>query len=167
MLLPLMRLLAVLLATALLSLVLACGDDDDEVDEQPTVAVPQDTAPPPSPELAQQPQPAQQLDASLSLVADGVISINVVAAAFTPNRWGVSLGETATILVVNADTQQHNLRIAGLDGQYNTQDDAVTAPETVGAGETGELTFVPQVAGNYTFRCDFHPDTMGGQIEVD
>ncbi len=58
------------------------------------------------------------------------------------------------------------MSIAGLDGEYETQDDAVTDPEALQPGESGELTFVPQVAGNYTFRCDFHPANMGGQIEV-
>ena len=33
-------------------------------------------------------------------------------------------------------------------------------------GETGELIFSPLVPGAYSFRCDFHPDQMGGRIEV-
>ncbi len=97
---------------------------------------------------------------------DRVISIGISELKFSPNRWSIVLDEPITIRVTNNDSQQHNLRIAGLDGEYETQDDAVTDPEALQPGESGELTFVPQVAGNYTFRCDFHPANMGGQIEV-
>jgi len=59
------------------------------------------------------------------------------------------------------------LRIAGLDGQFDTEDDAVANPSQIeGGGGVGELTFAPLAAGAYSFRCDFHPTTMGGQIVV-
>jgi plastocyanin len=154
------------LATVLVTSLCACGGDDD-VDVEPTVAVPQDTAPAPSLELGAQPEPSQPLDEQASPAQDGIITIEIKEARFGPNRWSMSLGETATIRVTNGDTQQHNMHIAGLDGEYDSQDDAVTVPEALGAGDIGELTFVPQVAGNYTFRCDFHPASMGGRIEVE
>jgi len=147
----------------------ACGGDEDgnEVASGPTVDVPQDTAPAPSPVLQTQPDPAQQLDEQASLAADGIIEIIAAELKFAPNRWRMTLGDTVTIRVANADSQQHNLRLAGLDGEYETDDDALTLPDAIAPGETGDLTFVPQVDGNYTFRCDFHPGSLGGRIEVE
>jgi plastocyanin len=144
----------------------ACGGDD-EIKPVATVTVVQDTAPAPTQELQTQPSPSQPLDASASSAEDGIIAIEVRGALFVPNYWTVTLGETNTITVANADTQEHNLRIAGLDGAYDTEDDALTAPNPLPGGESGELTFAPLVPGDYTFRCDYHPDTMGGRIEVE
>jgi plastocyanin len=145
----------------------ACGGDDDEVGTLPTVTVVQDTAPAPTPELQSQPQPSQPLDETASPAEDGIISIDARDTLFAPNRWTMSIGEPVTIRVANADSQEHNLRIAGLDGAYDTDDDALTEPNPLAGGVSGELTFVPLVPGDYTFRCDFHPGTMGGQIEVE
>jgi plastocyanin len=160
------------LPTALLSIVLvtiaACGGgDDDEIETSPTLSVPQDTAPAPTAVLQTQPEPSQPLDDQVSALAGGLIEISAVNTLFAPNRWSMTLGESVTINVTNADTQQHNLRLAGLDGQFDTDDDAITSPNPIEPTGTGELAFVPQVQGNYTFRCDFHPTSMGGQIEVE
>jgi len=143
----------------------ACGDDK-KPENLSTVTVAQDTAPAPTPQLQRQPAPTQELDAAASRPEGRVVSISISEVKFSPNRWGVALDEPVTIRVTNNDSQQHNLRIAGLDGEYETQDDAVTDPEALQPGASGELTFAPQVSGNYTFRCDFHPASMGGQIEV-
>ncbi|MFQ5472777.1 MAG: plastocyanin/azurin family copper-binding protein, partial [Dehalococcoidia bacterium] len=78
----------------------------------------------------------------------------------------IPLGEPILIRATNSDLVVHNLRLAGLDGQFMTEDDAVTDPDTIAAGNGGELTFAPPIAGAYTFRCDFHPETMGGLIVV-
>jgi plastocyanin len=95
------------------------------------------------------------------------MELSAADTSFAPNRWRMALGDTVVIRLTNADTQQHNLRLAGLDGEFDTDDDALTSPDPVGAGEAGELTFVPQASGNYTFRCDYHPASMGGSIEVE
>src|SRR5207244_13193489 len=122
--------------------------------------------PPPPPQLHRQGTRPQELDASASQPENRVISIGIRNVQSSPKRWSVALEEPITIRVTNNDIQQHNLRIAGLDGEFETQDDAITDPEALQPGESGELTFAPQVSGNYTFRCDFHPASMGGQIEV-
>jgi plastocyanin len=166
MLMPNVRLFIALLSVGVLTIAACGGGDDDEIETSPTLFVPQDTAPAPSAVLQPQPQPAQPLDEQVSVVAGGLIEIGAVNALFAPNRWSMTLGEPVSINVTNADTQEHNLRFAGVDGQYDTDDDAITSPSPIAPGESGELTFVPQVAGNYTFRCDFHPGSMGGQIEV-
>jgi plastocyanin len=163
---PGVRLSFALLSISLLAIGACGGDDNDEIETSPTVFVPQDTAPAPTVVLQPQPEPAQPLDVDVSAVAGGLIEINAVNTLFAPNRWAATLGETTSITFTNADTQQHNLRLAGLDGQFDTEDDVITSPEAIGPGESGEVSFVPQVAGNYTFRCDFHPTSMGGQIEV-
>jgi plastocyanin len=163
---PPLRLFIAFLPISALAIAACGGDGDDEIETSPTLFVPQDTAPAPTAVLQMQPQPAQPLEDQVSAVAGGLIEIGAVNALFTPNHWSMTLGETVTIKVTNADTQEHNLRLAGVDGQYDTDDDAITSPSPISPGESGELTFVPQVAGNYTFRCDYHPDSMGGQIEV-
>jgi len=144
----------------------ACSDDEEKVEGGPTVEVPQDTAPAPSPELQPQPEPVQTLIPEVLPAVDGIIAVEARDVLFAPNRWSATLGETVTIRVANADPQEHNLRFAGLDGEYGTDDDALISPDPIGPGEVGELLLVPQVRGNYTFRCDFHPGSMGGRVEV-
>jgi plastocyanin len=157
-----------LIVLATLLIVAACGgDDDEEVETLPTATVAEDTAPAPTPEVLPQPAPPQPLDEAASAPVDGVIAIEAREALFAPNRWAVSTGENVTIRVTNNDQQQHNLRLAGPDGAFDTDDDAITAPEALDAAAIGEVTFAPLVPGGYTFRCDFHPDSMGGQIEVE
>lgn len=95
---------------------------------------------------------------------DGVVEISISGARFLQNQLKIRVGEAVTIRVLNQDGQTHNLRVAGLDGQYETEDDAVTVADAIAGGESGELKFAPAVAGEYTFRCDFHPGTMGGRI---
>jgi plastocyanin len=163
---PNMRLLIALVSICVFATAACGGDGDDEIETSPTIFVPQDTAPAPTAVLQPQPQPAQPLEEQVSAVAGGLIEIAAAGALYAPNHLSMTLGETVTIRVTNADTQEHNLRLAGVDGQYDTDDDAITLPSPISPGESGELTFVPQVAGNYTFRCDFHPDSMGGQIDV-
>ena len=153
---------------AALGALAACGGNDETVETLPTVAVVQDTAPaPPTRQISAQPNPSQPLDAAASIAQDGIIAIEAREARFAGNFWKITVDESVTIRLNNADSQQHNLRLAGPDGEYETQDDAITIPEAVNGGEVGELTFAPLVQGQYTFRCDFHPDTMGGQIVVE
>lgn len=143
----------------------ACGDDDDTTADQesavattlgggfPTVA-------------ASNPQPAspQVLDEETRLPQDGVIEISMENFLFVGNHLEVPIEEPVTIRVTNNDATAHNLRVAGNDGVYETEDDAVTTPEQIDGGAVGELAFAPPISGYFTFRCDFHPDAMGGQI---
>lgn len=163
------RAVRVLLGPSVIAAALAaCGGDDEPLEPLPTVAVVQDTATaPPTREVLAQPPPSQPLDATASIAEDGIIAIGARDALFTPNHWTIAATESVIIQLNNADSQQHNIRIAGPDGEYQTQDDAVTVPDAVNGGETGELTFVPLVPGDYTFRCDFHSASMGGQIVVE
>ncbi len=139
----------------------ACSDDQENAGT---------TAPPGgSPvlgEIQKQPDVVQELDEAYTVAFDGLIKVEVKDIKFAPNKLTLQVGDSITIRVINADTPDHNLRIAGLDGQWVTDDDAVTLPDTIAAGESGELNFAPLIPGNYTFRCDFHPGSMGGQVVV-
>ena len=156
-----MRAALAILAVSLLGAVVlaACGDGDSNgggngtIDRVPTVGA-----------LQEQPQPVQALDEEATEPEDGVLEVQIEGAIFLHNRLSAPVGQGVTIRVTNNDGQPHNLRLAGLDGQYDTEDDAVTQPATIEGQGAGELNFSPPVPGAYTFRCDFHPGSMGGQI---
>lgn len=155
--------IGLLLATAVAFA--ACGDDDDDRggatadDVTPTSA----PASPVGPQV--QPEPPQPVDREAIQPSGGVIELVAENMLFVDNNLAVGVGESVTIRVTNNDSTVHNLRVAGTDGEYITQDDAVTTPDQIEpSGGVGELTFAPPVAGFYTFRCDFHPTSMGGQI---
>jgi plastocyanin len=86
---------------------------------------------------------------------------------YSPNNLKVSLGETTTIQIANNGVAVHNLRIAGVDGEWSTDDDVVSDPDLISGGATATVEFTPTVAGTYTFRCDFHPTEQGGVIVVE
>ena len=148
-------------ALILACICIACSSGDSTSSATRTIL---STEPPAGPR--DQPPPAQQLDPQAVEPRDGVIEIAASGLRFEQNYLRIPLGQSVTIRLTNNDNTQHSLRIAGLDGQFDTEDDAVTNPAQIGAGGAGELTFAPLSAGAYTFRCDFHPTTMGGQIVV-
>jgi plastocyanin len=114
-----------------------------------------------------QPDPVQPPAGTPTEPQEGVYEIIAEGGAFQGNAVKAALGQLTAIRVTNRDQLTHNLRIAGLDGQYDTEDDAVTEPAAIEPGASGELGFAPAVRGAYTFRCDYHPGTMGGQIIVE
>ena len=160
-----MRSLLTLGACALIvaSFIACSGDDDKSLPtNEPTVKI---TAAPIAP--GPQPASAQPLNADPIEPQDGVIEVIASDQKFTQNYLRVpAAGDSITIRLTNNDNVPHSLRLAGLDGRYDTEDDAVTNPAQIDGGGVGELTFAPQADGAYTFRCDFHPTTMGGQIVV-
>ena len=152
--------LLLLLAPALF--LAACGDDDDDGDgiatETPNL-FPSQAAP------QEQPDPAQAIDATLAEPVDGVIEVTLADILFSPNNLHVPLDDAVAIRLANDDPATHTMRVAGIDGRYDTEDDAVVS--TIGPGAVEELTFAGAAAGSYTFRCDLHPGSMGGVIVVD
>ncbi len=148
-----------LLLPALL-IVAACGGDDDlgESAAGPTVDA--------NLTVKNQPSPVQPPVGTPAQPEEGVFEIFVEDAAYHGNTINATLGQPIVIRVTNRDQATHNLRIAGLDGQYDTEDDAVTEPPAIGGGTSGQLDFAPAIRGAYTFRCDYHPGTMGGQIII-
>jgi plastocyanin len=155
---------AALTASVILALVLvACGDDDEGTTGTPKPASP--SAASPSAVLVQ-PEPVQALDAEVAEPSDGVVEVTIEGAQFRGNNVRVTFGESVKIDVTNRDAENHNLRIAGFDGEYQTEDDAIVSPNPIEPNGAGSLDFVPLVAGAYTFRCDYHPGTMGGRVTV-
>lgn len=87
---------------------------------------------------------------------------------FEPNEFSVPAGAKVTFNLTNDGAAIHNMRIAGDDGEYNTDDDAVSDPDLVSAGGTAVLEWVaPDQPGEVDFQCDFHPTDMVGTITVE
>ena len=93
---------------------------------------------------------------------DGVLQIALEDIFYTLNNLSVPLGETTTIEIVNDGTDIHNMRIAGPDGEFNTDDDSVSDPEQITAGSTATVDLAPPLAGTCTFHCAFHAREPGG-----
>jgi len=79
----------------------------------------------------------------------------------------VPAGEETTIDLTNVGIAIHNMRVAGVDNNYNSDDDFVSDPELFSGGDTGTITFKIDETGTYDFRCDFHPDQMKGKVQVE
>lgn len=97
----------------------------------------------------------------------GGTSISMGDNFFDPSELTLAAGETVTYSLTNDGSAIHNMRIAGADNQYDTDDDAVSDPDLFTAGTTGTIEWtVPDSPGTYDFRCDFHPTDMVGTITV-
>ena len=82
-----------------------------------------------------------------------------------PNM-SVTAGTTVTFNLANNGTAIHNMRIAGLDGKFGTDDDVVSDPRLVPGGASATLNFAPPQAGTFAYECEFHPNDMKGEIAV-
>jgi plastocyanin len=158
------RLTALTAAVLLGAFIAACGDDDEESSGTPVPASP--SAATPSTVLVQ-PESVQALDAAFTEASDGVVDVTIEGALFRGNNIKVAFGESVKIDVTNRDAEAHNLRLAGFDGEFQTEDDAITAPNPIEPNGAGSLDFSPVVPGAYTFRCDYHPASMGGRVTVE
>lgn len=86
---------------------------------------------------------------------------------FGSDELTVNAGDTVTFNLANDGIAIHNMRIAGADGDYNTDDDVVSEPAQFAGGDTGSLVWnVPDQAGTVAFQCDFHPIEMVGTVIV-
>lgn len=108
------------------------------------------------------PEPARPAPA-----AGGTIAVTMGDNFFQPNEITVPAGATVTFDITNGGQAIHNMRIAGEDGKYDTEDDAVSDPDIMPGGATGTLTWTaPSQPGEIVFRCDFHSIDMTGRIIV-
>ncbi len=78
----------------------------------------------------------------------------------------VAAATETTIDLTNGGSAIHNMHIAGVDNEYDTDDDFVSEPSLFRGGDTGSIAFQIDEPGTYDFRCDFHPTEMTGTLEV-
>jgi plastocyanin len=83
-------------------------------------------------------------------------------ARFNPTTVTGNAGEVIEIKMINVGSVAHNLRVAGVDQEYDTADDFLTEPGTIKAGEEGSALVKIDDPGSYPFRCDFHPEQQTG-----
>ena len=143
-------------ALSLLVLSLACGggdDDDDDGGDDGGDDTPATT-------------PAGDDDdgGDEPVVFDVVMGDNT----FDPTDFTVPAGATVTFNLANDGAAIHNMRISGEDGEYNTDDDAVSDPDLITGGAEAVLDWTaPDEPGEVDFQCDFHPTDMLGVITVE
>jgi plastocyanin len=138
---------------AVLAFAAACGgDDDDGGDDDETAtatATPADTG-------------------HNGNGGEETFDVTMTDNAFDPEGFTVPAGAHVTFNLTNDGAAIHNMRIAGEDGDYNTDDDAVSDPDLVSGGETATLEWTaPDEAGEIDFQCDLHPTDMLGVITVE
>lgn len=85
---------------------------------------------------------------------------------FTPDALSANAGQVVEIIVTNVGSVAHNLRLAGIDDEYDTRDDWLTDPATLFSGDTGTVVVKLDDPGVYAFRCDFHPTMQVGTFTV-
>jgi len=145
--------LLALALSALLVLSFACGgdDDDDSGGDDDTAAAT---------------TPADDGNGGGGEAVE--FDVSMTDNLFTPTEFSVSAGAAVTFNLTNDGAAIHNMRIAGPDGEYNTDDDAVSDPDIVTGGSTATLEWTaPEEAGEIIFQCDFHPTDMLGTITVE
>lgn len=125
-------------------------------------------APTPSPGQPERPATAQAVVGEFTQPTDGVIATETEDNSFTLNNFKVDIGEEVTIRVTNTGQALHNLRIAGPDGLWFTDDDFAVPLDGsfLAGGDTAEGTFRFDQETTLVFRCDVHPLEMWGQITV-
>ena len=101
---------------------------------------------------------------------DGEVELDVSMAdnLFEPAEFTVDAGAELTFSITNDGAAIHNMRVAGEDNEFNTNDDAVSEEELITAGGAATLQWTaPDEPGVYDFQCDFHTPDMAGTITVE
>ena len=91
---------------------------------------------------------------------------------FSPDTFSIGVGETVKVNVNNTGSVTHNLRIEGVDQEYDTDDDFVTHPADqastlIKPGESGFTVVRIDQPGQYDFRCDVHASVQFGTLTVE
>jgi plastocyanin len=85
---------------------------------------------------------------------------------FIPNAISANAGQVVEIVLSNVGSVAHNLRLAGIDDEYDTRDDWITDPLALFSGDTGTVVVQLDDPGVYAFRCDFHATLQTGTFTV-
>jgi len=93
-----------------------------------------------------------------------VIRVEMRNNSFSPSVFTVRAGTDCLLELRNEDGEAHNLRIAGIDNEYETGDDLVS--DNVEPGKTDSLGFRFDQPGVFDFRSDSQPIGMLGTLTV-
>jgi uncharacterized cupredoxin-like copper-binding protein len=96
---------------------------------------------------------------------DVTAEISVNEGAFDPPELTVPAGKSFRITVKNNGAVVHNLRIAGPDGQFRTDDD-IAVSGFVNPGASGDASGKIDAPGSYAFRDDYNPTLITGTLIV-
>ena len=108
-----------------------------------------------APEVTASPTPAAE-------AVDVELSVSMKDNFFEPTTVSVPAGKKFRINLANdGPTFAHNMRIAGPDGEFDTDDDLVSEPSAQRVGVSGELLGQLDDPGTYPLRCDFHTEMTG------
>jgi plastocyanin len=146
-----LKLIAILALAALTVLALACGDDDDDGGGATTAATTAAATDAPS---ATGDTPDNG-DSSL-------LAINIENFTFDPADFTVPADEDITITLTNADSAAHTFTVY-TDADF-TEAEGTNIGVRSNASAEGQGNFE---AGEYFFRCDFHPDSMQGTFTAE
>ena len=92
------------------------------------------------------------------------LDIDMQDDGYVPDALVIGAGTKVKLNMTNLGEFVHNIRIAGPDGVYETDDDILS--EDILPGETGELVFELDEEGEYVFRDDFRRETITGTLTV-
>ena len=95
---------------------------------------------------------------------EAVIRVEMRNGFFSPSGLTIRAGGDYILELRNRDGKAYNLRIAGPDGKYETEDDLVS--DNVDSGKTGSLALRIDQPGSYDFRSDSEPISMVGTLTV-
>ncbi len=70
-----------------------------------------------------------------------------------------NVGQEIVIKVQNPTDAKHEFVIESDDKEVATSGD-------IDQGKSGQFTFKPDKAGTFEYKCEYHPTTMNGTIEV-
>jgi plastocyanin len=93
-----------------------------------------------------------------------IIRIEMRDNLFSPNDITIRANQKYIFELRNRGKAPHNLRIAGPDLEFDTDDDI--ASELIDGGKTGTLALEMTTAGTFPFRCDPHSVEMEGTLTV-
>jgi len=93
-----------------------------------------------------------------------IIRIDMGDNFFSPNAITIQTGQKYILELRNRGKAPHNLRIAGPDLKFDTDDDI--ASELIDGGKRGTLALEMTTDGTFPFRCDPHAVEMEGTLNV-
>jgi uncharacterized cupredoxin-like copper-binding protein len=103
------------------------------------------------------PGPSEEFDSELAVTASD--------DAFAPAELEGDADDRIRVTLTNEGTLAHNLRIAGPDGEFFTDDDVRS--DDILPGSSGEFFIEGLEPGTYEFQDDFNPGTHTGTLTLD